>query len=79
VLQTIGCSSAKRRPESQICRSCPKDTQARDRRRLRKETTMGLKWIAQHLQMGSWTYVSNLQYGASPAIQQIQQQLRLYQ
>jgi len=28
--------------------------------RLRRETTMSLKWIAQHLQMGSWTYVSNL-------------------
>jgi len=29
-------------------------------RRLRKETTMSLKWIAQRLHMGSWTYVSNL-------------------
>jgi hypothetical protein len=29
-------------------------------RRLRQETTMSLKWIAQRLQMGSWTYVSNL-------------------
>jgi putative transposase len=28
--------------------------------RLRKETTMSLKWIAQELQMGSWTYVANL-------------------
>jgi len=28
--------------------------------RLREETTMSLKWIAQHLEMGSWTYVSNL-------------------
>ena len=28
--------------------------------RLRKETTMSLKWIALRLQMGSWTYVSNL-------------------
>jgi hypothetical protein len=28
--------------------------------RLRKETTMSLKWIAQHLEMGSWTHVSNL-------------------
>ena len=28
--------------------------------RLRRETTMSLKWIAQHLHMGSWTYVSNL-------------------
>jgi len=24
------------------------------------ETTMSLKWIAQRLRMGSWTYVSNL-------------------
>jgi REP element-mobilizing transposase RayT len=29
-------------------------------RRLRKETTMTLKWIANRLEMGSWTYVSNL-------------------
>ncbi len=29
-------------------------------RRSRRETTMSLKWIAQRLQMGSWTYVSNL-------------------
>ena len=29
-------------------------------RRLRPETTMSLKWIARHLQMGSWTNVSNL-------------------
>jgi REP element-mobilizing transposase RayT len=28
--------------------------------RLRKETTMSLKWVAQHLAMGSWTHVSNL-------------------
>jgi len=29
-------------------------------RRLRAETTMTLAWIARRLQMGSWTYVSNL-------------------
>ena len=29
-------------------------------RRLRKEMTMSLKWIARKLKMGSWTYVSNL-------------------
>ena len=29
-------------------------------RRLRQETTMSLKWIAQRLNMGSWTYVFNL-------------------
>jgi len=29
-------------------------------KRLRKETTMTLKWIAQRLQMGSWTDVFNL-------------------
>jgi hypothetical protein len=27
---------------------------------VRKETTMSLKWVAQHLAMGSWTHVSNL-------------------
>ncbi len=29
-------------------------------RRVRQETTMSLKWIAQRLVMGTWTYVSNL-------------------
>jgi putative transposase len=29
-------------------------------RQLRSETTMTLRWIADRLQMGSWTYVSNL-------------------
>jgi putative transposase len=29
-------------------------------RTLRKQTTMSLKWIAENLEMGSWTYVSNL-------------------
>ncbi len=29
-------------------------------RQLRGETTMSLKWIAQRLGMGSWTYVSDL-------------------
>jgi REP-associated tyrosine transposase len=29
-------------------------------RELRSQTTMSLKWIAQRLEMGSWTYVSNL-------------------
>jgi len=29
-------------------------------RRVRQETTMSLKWITQRLDMGSWTYVSNL-------------------
>ena len=29
-------------------------------RRLRAETTMSLAWIAEHLRMGSWSYVSNL-------------------
>jgi REP element-mobilizing transposase RayT len=31
--------------------------------RLRRETTMSLKWIARRLHMGSWTYVSNLLHG----------------
>jgi hypothetical protein len=28
--------------------------------RLRRETTLSLKWIAEQLAMGSWTHVSNL-------------------
>jgi hypothetical protein len=35
-------------------------------RRLRQETTMSLKWIAQRLDMGSWTCVSNLLHTALP-------------
>jgi hypothetical protein len=35
-------------------------TKLRIARRLRTETTMSLKWIAQRLHMGTWTYVSNL-------------------
>jgi hypothetical protein len=29
-------------------------------RRLRAETTTSLAWIAERMQMGSWSYVSNL-------------------
>ncbi len=29
-------------------------------RRLRRETTLSLKWIAQQLGVGSWKYLSNL-------------------
>jgi hypothetical protein len=32
----------------------------RTARRLRRETTMTLAWIAARLQMGVWTHVSNL-------------------
>jgi hypothetical protein len=31
-------------------------------RRLRKETTMTLKWIAERLMMGTWTHVTNRLY-----------------
>ena len=48
-------------------------------RRLRQETTMSLKWIAHRLQMGTWTYVSNL-LNAPPETQpQAQQVLPLCQ
>jgi hypothetical protein len=42
-------------------------------RRLRQETTLSLKWIAQRLQMGTWTYVPNLlnERPASPAAQKV--------
>jgi REP element-mobilizing transposase RayT len=33
----------------------------------RQETTMSLKWIARRLDMGSWTYVSNLRHAAPQA------------
>jgi len=50
-------------------RSRPKGDKAKVKlaRRLRKETTMSLKWIARELKMGSWTYVSNLLRGGKKA------------
>ena len=45
---------------------------------LREKTTMSLKWIAQRLHMGSWTYVSNL-LGANPPPQTQQTMLPLCQ
>jgi putative transposase len=41
-------------------------------RRLRGQTTMTLKWIAHRLEMGSWTYVSNLLRAPPPQPQQQQ-------
>ena len=34
--------------------------------RLRAETSVTLKWIAQRLQMGTWTYVANRLHHANP-------------
>jgi hypothetical protein len=48
-------------------------------RRLRQETTVSLKWIAQRLQMGSWIYVSNLRQGTPEIASPAQQQLPLCQ
>ena len=48
-------------------------------RRLRKETTMSLKWIAQRLQMGTWTYVSKLLNEPSETQPQAQEVLPLCQ
>jgi len=48
-------------------------------RRLRRETTLSLKWIAQRLQMGSWTYVSNLLNQPAQALPQAQEVLPLCQ
>ena len=48
-------------------------------RRLRQETTMSLKWIAHRLDMGSWTYVSNLLQTAPPDAVSAQQRLLLCQ
>ena len=36
-----------------------------------------VSWTARRLDMGSWTYVSNLLYGAPSATPQTQQQLQL--
>lgn len=42
-------------------------------RRLRQQTPMSLKWIAERLHMGTWTYVSNLlnQKAEAPAAQEV--------
>ena len=48
-------------------------------RRLRQETTMSLKWIAHRLQMGTWTYVSNLLNAPQETQPQAQQVLPLCQ
>ena len=48
-------------------------------RRLRQETTMTLKWIAARLQMGTWTYVSNLLNEPPEAQPQAQEVLPLCQ
>jgi putative transposase len=48
-------------------------------RRLRQETTMSLKWIAERLRMGSWTYLSNLLSEASSHAPDPQEQLPLCQ
>ena len=48
-------------------------------RRLRQETAMSLKWIAQRLQMGSWTYASNLLNEPKQTQPQAQKELLLCQ
>jgi hypothetical protein len=49
------------RPEKELSRRAKGDKgKVRLARQLRAETTMTLGWIARRLQMGSWTYVSNL-------------------
>jgi hypothetical protein len=48
-------------------------------RRLRRETAVSLKCIAQRLQMGSWTYVSNLLNQPAQALPQAQEVLPLCQ
>lgn len=46
-------------------------------RRLRAETSVTLKWIAEHLHMGSWTHVSNRLYDAQQSNDSNQTQLGL--
>jgi hypothetical protein len=43
-----------------------KDDRDRIARRLRKETTMTLKWIAEKLKMGTWTHVANRLHHLKP-------------
>jgi len=48
-------------------------------RRLRLETTMSLKWIAERLLMGSWTCVSNLLNEQPQTHPEAQEELRMCQ
>ena len=48
-------------------------------RRLRQETTLSLKWIAERLQMGSWTCVSTLLNEPPQTLPQGQEMLLLCQ
>ena len=48
------------RPEELQARRKGDKNKVRMAARLRRETTMTLKWIAEHLAMASWTNVSNL-------------------
>ena len=48
-------------------------------RRLRRETTLSLKWIAQQLGVGSWKYLSNLLGQESPQTAQAELGLRRLQ
>jgi hypothetical protein len=48
-------------------------------KRLRAETAVTLKWLARELQMGTWTYVSNLLAQAPHANASNQTQLNLCQ
>ncbi len=54
-LKGLGCEEAELRARA---KSDPDKVKLG--KRLRAETTMGIKWIAQRLALGSWTYASNL-------------------
>jgi putative transposase len=88
--QETGLQQAERMVKEELVRLCWDADQLRARRkghrakvrlarRLRQETTISLKWIAQRLQMGSWTYVSNLLNEPPQTQPQAQEVLRLCQ
>src|ERR1035437_8512567 len=88
--QETGLQKAERMVKEELARLGWDEDQLRARRkghrakvmlarRLRQETTLSLKWIAQRLQMGSWTYVSNLLNEPPQTQPQAQEVLRLCQ
>ena len=88
--QETGLQKAERMVEEELerlgwdedqLRARPKGHRSKVRlaRRLRQETTMSLKWIAERLQMGTWTYVSNLLNEPSETQPQAQEVLPLCQ
>jgi hypothetical protein len=65
VRQALRTAGLKERALGQLPKAAPAKLAVA--RKLRAETTVPLKWIAQRLRMGSWTYLNNRLYWARRA------------